>query len=388
MLASALVEERELFREHVLLSTCMRSEVYLEAREYHRAVDRVTELIAQAIDRSADEVTELSTINYGPGSARHLYRVASGLDSRILGEGEILTQVRLASESASRNSTMGPVLKALFKSAIEVGKEVRTSTRLSSGNTSIASAAARLILEHTISEGPPKVLVIGGGQIGTEAARVLSDKGASVGIVVRDPSAREDLFHLGLPLHRLVDIEELLVDADAAIFATRSDHALLESAQWSRIRSRRSTSAFMIDLSSPRNVAYTLADEPGLTLLDLGAVEEVVLSQLKVRQDAVKDAEMIIERNVEDFSSIGNAGEVSALLGALYKKAEEIRATELRAFLDRSPELPLAATAEVERLTAQMVAKLLHDPASRLRHLAKSERGRATLEELRELFEL
>jgi glutamyl-tRNA reductase len=379
--------------EFVVLSTCARTEIYFEALEFHSTVDRISTILASTLGRSKEELTQVARVHYGAGAAEHLYRVACGLDSRIVGESEILSQVKQAFEAAISEKSSGQVLNRLFREALEVGKKARSSTKLATGSTSVAAAGARLCLE-TIeidhSDTRPLIAVVGSGAVGLEVVEVLLDRSVDVVVVTRRPERVRDRDRIGsVEVRALEDLETILAKADGVVFATSSPSTILDSAMYEKVAVHRGGRRLaIVDLSMPRDVEIDVGDGEAVRLIDLDGVNRHVEAQLGVRLDAVQEVERFISGSLERFASIHAARELSPVLQALYQRAENIRLKEIEAFVHRrtvdDPEL----LAEIDRLTSQVVAKLLHAPATRLRKAVDGGRGTAAIDEFKELFDL
>jgi glutamyl-tRNA reductase len=387
-----LAKKGEIFVEGVVLSTCARTEIYLEAEEFHSTVDAVSELLAEQLGVPKHELNQTARVHYGLGAAEHLYRVACGLESRILGEGEILAQVRGAYNAARTHGLSGPTLNRLFQEGIEVGKSARATTKLATGNTSVASAGARMCLESVQleSDEAPHVAVIGAGAVGREAAQILIDNGATVTVVSRRIGrANEVANDIGAKVRPLGDLLELVVECDGLIFATSSSATILTEEAFREASPRRGGRHLsVIDLSLPRDVDVALHDHSGVTLFDLDGVNRRVEAQLGIRLEAVQDVEAQIARSLSSFGSINATRELSPVLSALYQRAEEIRAREVEQFLRRHTEFDEQTKEAVARLSSQLVAKLMHAPATQLRKLVETNRGSAAIQDVKTLFDL
>lgn len=377
--------------ESVVVSTCARTEIYMEASEFHASVERLAGLLAQTLGKTEELIVASARVHYAVGAAEHLYRVACGLESRIIGEGEILSQVREALGTSRARGLVGPILNRIFREAVEVGKRVRSNTKLASGNTSVASAGARMCLEMLGGAlGSPRVTVIGAGAIGRETASILLDNGAKVTVLSRrTEAARKIADDLGCESSEFSQFVAVLSQCDGAIFATSSPDALLGPSEYSVIsEGRQGRELCVVDLSMPRGVAQELRSETGVSLVDLEGVNARIEAHLGIRMDAVEAAEAHIQSALGRFGSISASKEISPVLSALYKKAEDIRLSELDAFYKRVKLLDPGTQREVDRLTSQVVAKLMHSPATQLKKIVDSGRGVGAIEDLRVLFDL
>jgi glutamyl-tRNA reductase len=379
--------------EYVVLSTCARTEIYFEASEFHSSVDRISTVLASVLGREKEELTQVARVHYGAGAAEHLYRVACGLDSRIVGESEILAQVKVAFEGAIAAKSSGQVMNRLFREAIEVGKKARSSTKLATGSTSIAAAGARLCLDMVNGdslESRPLIAVVGSGAVGLEVLEVLLDRSVDVVVVTRRPERVRGRDRTGCAeVRALEDLETVLAKVDGVVFATSSPSTILDSAMYEKVALYRDGRPLaIVDLSMPRDVDGEIGGGEAVRLIDLDAVNRHVEAQLGVRLDAVQEVERFISGSLERFESIHAARELSPVLQALYERAESIRLKELEGFVHRSSLDDPSLLAEVDRLTSQVVAKLLHAPATQLRKVVESGRGTVAIDEFKDLFNL
>ncbi|MGC8480061.1 MAG: hypothetical protein ACP5PJ_00800, partial [Acidimicrobiales bacterium] len=194
---------------------------------------------------------------------------------------------------------------------------------------------------------------------------------------------------IGAKVRPLTDLVELVVECDGMIFATSSSSTILTEQTFLSASSRRDgRHLVVIDLSLPRDVDVALHDHSGVTLFDLDGVNRRVEAQLGIRLEAVQDVEAQIARSLSSFGSINATRELSPVLSALYQRAEEIRAREVEQFLRRHTEFDEQTREAVSRLSSQIVAKLMHSPATKLRKLVETSRGPAAIEDVKTLFDL
>lgn len=391
-IVSALSELRgSLVDEAVVLSTCARTEIYVQAKEFHRTVEAIAEVISSKLGVSQSDFQRYARVHYADGAAEHLYRVACGLESRIVGESEILAQVKEAIEEAVQKGTSGPVLNRLFREAIEVGKWTRAETSLSVGSTSVGSAAVKILLSELEEVADPNVAVVGSGVIATEVVEILSDSGAVVTVVARDPSKAQLLAKSARGKFAAIeDLETVLAGADGAIFATTSPTYLLSTSNFVRVRSARvdPRPLVVVDLSLPRDVQPDVAKYDGIKLTDLEGVNQLIERSMSVRLDAVAEVEAKISAYLERFPSLSATKEISPVIASLYQRAETIRVEELAVFFERHRGLDPKLASEIDRLTNHIVKKLLHTPATQLRKVVDGSQNTDIVEDAKVLFGL
>ncbi len=388
-----LLTEEPLVSEAALISTCFRTELYAEVAEFHLGIEKLVDILAEVVQAGRAEVSSMGRVFYGRGVAEHVYRVASGIESRILGETEILGQVKSAMESARAQNISGKTINRLFQNAIEVGKAARSETNISVGATSLPSAAIRLLESHLPMQPETQSLVlVGVGQIGSGIADLAVSRFKSVTLVSRSEVSAQALaarLNPAVAVGGNSELMDLLRSADAAIFATASDTEVLDSASVLALSEFRSQSPIvMLDLGVPRNVNPVAQSAEGISLIQLESVNRFLAEESSVRFGAVAEVEKLIEARLEEFALIGASREIGPVLEALYKSAENVRLEELAKFGPKLAGLEDRQKAAVEALTHQIVARLLHEPAVQIRRQAASGNLPRLLEDVKLIFDL
>jgi glutamyl-tRNA reductase len=378
--------ERGIIEEALLLSTCARTELYIMAGQFHSTVDEVAAVFAQALQLPVASVQPVTRVLYGKAAIHHLLRVSGGLESAIVGESEILAQVKQSLLAARESMTVVGPLGRYFERVLEVGKRIRNETMIGSGNVSVTSAAALLaILEDAPRLESPRVGVVGSGAIGSEVARVLVDKGASVTIMSSSPERRELLERqlVGVSVAPTSNLTDQLGSLDALVMAGSTTPLVLDATALEGFAGLR-----IIDLCRPRTVDRVTAEVAGVTLLDLDDVNRFVSDQLAERMEAVNSVELIIEAELAAFGELVWIEDMAPMLRKLYEQAEQVRMSELTRTLKRLNYDDPKVAAELELLTHRIVNKLLHQPAASLRERAGSEGFAEYLETFKMIFQL
>jgi glutamyl-tRNA reductase len=362
-------------RELMLLSTCNRIEIYAWA-SVSTTAEVMDALLALARhwmgdDRRADELVAAAVQRCGDEAARHLLRVASGLESLVLGDAQILGQVRAAYRRAAEAGTLGAGLHRLCETALRTGKRVQHDTGLMGGRNSVGAEAAHLAHRRLGNLAPKRCVVIGCGKTGTRAARQLVKLGAvDVVLINRSPQRAQQLasevWGRAAPygsLHRE------LANADIGIVATSADVPPVRAASLKFCREMAGTSKremLLIDLSMPRNIEGEVVGLEGISLVDLDTLQPPVAAAEAARQAAVPGAERIAEEELADFMAWVNAGAAREAIRPLREALDELCRREV-AFAAGGDD------AIAERAAERIVAKLLARPMEALRHA--SERG-------------
>ena len=268
---------REHLLEVVVLSTCNRTEIYARCTHFHAAVGDVRDFLAEYSGADPDEFADHLYTYYDEAAIGHLFAVAAGLDSMIVGEAEILGQVRDAWQVAVREQTAPQFLTRMFKHAVESGKRVRTETGISRHPVSIPSAAVTVAAEHLGDFSGVRALVVGAGQMGVGLASVLRSRGVEQiwianRTVERGEQLAGDVDGKAIPL---TDVADALVDTDVLFASTASSEVLVERATVEMVMAcRNGRPLLIVDVALPRDVDPTVRDIPDVTLLDLDDLKE------------------------------------------------------------------------------------------------------------------
>ncbi|MGH9000104.1 MAG: glutamyl-tRNA reductase [Acidimicrobiia bacterium] len=382
---------REHLAEVVVLSTCNRTEIYAWCTKFHPAVSEVSEFLAEQAAMGPADLGEHIYSYYDEAAITHLFGVAAGVDSVILGEGEILGQVREALKVAEAEGASGPSVSRLFRHAVEVGKRSRAETGINRGAVSISSAAVTLAADRLGGLADRRVLVVGAGDMGEGIARSLVGSGvAEVMVSGLGPARATDVAaRFGgrpIPLSR---VPEALVAADLVLTSTGANEFVLDREQLAETMLRRFDRPILIvDIAVPRDVDPAAALLPGVTLLDMDDLKAFAERSMDQRRREVAGVRRIVAAELERFRAAHTAREVAPLIGALRARGEELRTRELERFRSKLDALSDKDAEAVDALTRGIVAKLLHEPTVRVKDAAGSGRGQAYADVLAALFDL
>ena len=381
---------REHLSEAVLLSTCMRTEIYVVAEQFHGALASVRNFLAEQSFTAPEDFGDHLYSHWDDAAISHLFSVASGLDSAVLGEGEILGQVRRAAEVAREERTCGPLLSGLFRSALEVGKRARTETNIARGVTSISQAAAALAVEHLGSLAGRPVLVLGAGDTGEGMTVALRAGGADVLVANRTWRKAVDVAHRvgGTPVE-MGDLPAHLVEVDVLLTSTSTDEVVIEAADLKPVMAARAGRPLLIvDVAMPRDVDPAAGMIEGVTLLDMSDLKRFAEAGRADRAAEVAQVRVIIEDELGRFRSQAAERQMAPLFASLRERADTLRLAELERFSGRLAELDDRQREAVEALTKGIVAKLLHEPTVGVKLDAGTAKGARLADALRTLFDL
>ncbi len=381
---------REHLAEAVLLSTCNRTEIYARATLFHPGIDDARHFLAEVGGIDPDALADLLYTYHDDAAVAHLFAVSAGLDSMIIGEHEILGQVREAWQVAEVEGTAGSLLSRTFRQAVEVGKRARTETAIGRHAVSVSSAAVTLAGETLGTLEGRRVLVLGAGEMGEQTAVALA--GAGVGEIVvanrtteRAATLAERVGGRAIGLEQIADV---MVRADVLLSCTGADEVLVERAAIESVmRARDNRAMLVIDVAVPRNVDPGVGQIFGVTLLDIDALRALGEQSLQQRRAEVGRVREMIATEIDRYRTERSAREVAPLISALRARAEELRVAEVDRHRNRIGDDP-AARDVVDAVTRALVNKLLHDPTVRLKDAAGSARGETYADALAELFAL
>jgi glutamyl-tRNA reductase len=382
---------REHLLETVVLSTCNRTEIYARCSRFHAAVGDVREFLGAHSGADPDEFADHLYTYYDDAAVSHLFSVAAGLDSMIVGESEILGQVHDAWEAAVHEGAVGQLLSHLFRHAVESGKRVRTETGIGRHPVSISSAAVAVAAEHLGSLDGAHVLVIGAGEMGEGVARSLASRGAADVCVANRTAARakEIARRVGGRAITLDRLEEELLDADVLLTSTASPHVLVERSAVEHVMAQRKhRSLLVVDVALPRDVDPGVRAVDGVTLLDLDDLKDYAQRSAELRRREIGRVREILSAQLDRYRSDRAAREVAPLVTALRASGEDVRRTELARLDAKLAGLSPEQREAVEAVTRGIVNKLLHEPTVRVKDAAGTGRGEYLADALAALFDL
>ncbi|MBI2856070.1 MAG: glutamyl-tRNA reductase, partial [Chloroflexi bacterium] len=303
-------------------------------------------------------------------AARHLFRVASGLDSMILGEAQILGQVRESYATAISNGGARGLISKVFHHALRVGKRARHETRIGENALSIGSAAVEMA-RHTLGDiRQSRVMVIGAGEAGKLVSRAMKDRGIGKLLVVNRTLKRAQELALELEgeAASFDDLETLLGSVDIVVSSTDSQDVVLTRNLVARAAAQRNGSPLLIvDIAIPRDADPAIGQVPGVSLLDMDDLEAISQANRQAREKEATRVEEIIEDEVVRFREWWNSLRVAPSIAQLKGHAELLRQGELRKTLKKMPHLPAEDVARIEMLSKALVKKLLHSPIANIK---------------------
>jgi glutamyl-tRNA reductase len=384
------LRSRGLLEESLVLSTCNRSELYgVPPETSHECAPGLSSFLSEFHSVRQDVLNGMLYQHYDRAAVRHLFRVSAGLDSQLLGEAEILGQVREAYRFAHEQGATGPVLNRLFQGALETGKRVRAETELGARPMSVAAAGVKLAERIFGKLADRTALVLGAGTISEQVVSALRDRGiAHLFVMNRSRDRAESLAQqFGGRVLEWGDWETALLAPDVIVSSVASEEPIVSRNVLEQAMATRSNRAlFLMDLGVPRNVEPAAADLYNLYIYNVDDLTEIVEQNRHARESEVPRAEVIVDEHVGKFLSWQASVELVGLVEALRSRIREERAAFIRARLDGMTHLNPGERERMETLMDELLEKLLVQPAERLRGEKELRRKIQNVEALRDLF--
>ncbi|MEZ6062696.1 MAG: glutamyl-tRNA reductase [Planctomycetaceae bacterium] len=396
-LARAYAEWRDQYpdSELVLLSTCNRVEVYAaeDAESGSLSFDHITDFISRFHNIPTDEFTSSVLSHHGRAAVEHLFEVVCSLDSMVLGEPQIVNQVKEAYRIAQENDSCGPLTNRLFQHALTVSGRVRSETRLSEGRVSIASVAVGDFARSIFNRFDNKtVLVIGAGEMASETLRYLKDEGVQRIVVVNRNRDRAVALaaEFGGETDAFENLDRWLSEADVIVSTTGATEPVVTHEQFAKARRQSNRHpVFILDLGAPRDFAPTIgAIDDNVFLYDIDALEATCQENRKLRENEIADAKKIIEVQTERFMHDVYHRATGPVIQRLRDHWGEISRSELEILYRKMPEMDASQRAAIEKTIHRIVNKLLHPPLETLRDEARAGEPHGLLDAVKRLFNL
>jgi glutamyl-tRNA reductase len=354
--------------ELAILSTCNRVELYAIMPE-----PKSDALLSYLVDIYHINSTEFEPYMYhyvDQEAVRHLFRVAAGLDSLVIGEPQILGQVTSALELAQSQKSGGPILSHLFQAAIHAGKRARAETHISRNPTSVSSLAANLAEQHVADIEHAQIVIIGAGEMAELAIESLRKRGANRILVVSRSLTRaaELTQRWDAQMITFDDLDQALAKADILISSTGAPHTIIHHSLVEKIMQERPQRPMVaIDIAVPRDIDPQVGELPGIRLYDIDSLSQQLEQSLAERMGEIPQVEVILKKEEAQFMEYFQTLEILPLISFVRNQAEEIRRSELEKTLRRLPDLDGGEIKRIEALTEALVKKLIDAPISRLR---------------------
>jgi glutamyl-tRNA reductase len=378
--------------EVVILSTCNRSEIYVARPTHGRPRRRdLIDFLADLRTVPADELAEHVYVREGRAAVAHLFRVASSLDSMVVGETQIVSQVKQALALADAHGSAGKVLRTVFQWALHVAKEVHTETGIASGRVSVGSVAVEFARQIFSRFEDKTVLLVGAGEMGKLTLRhVLETSPKRVLIANRTLARAEGLAtRFSAEAHGFDRLDECLALADIVICSTGSAEPVLTRERVASVQARREYGRLLIvDIAVPRDVEPTVGEVDGVYVYNIDDLQAVVDAGVEDRQSQIADVDRIIAEHVDEFVQWRDARSVGPLLKSLRDRLSQLTAAEIEWAKPKLSGDPQRDAEVFEQLTHRVIGKLMHGPSRVLNEKVHDGNVEVYAETLRRMFDL
>jgi glutamyl-tRNA reductase len=387
--------------EASILSTCNRLEIYTLLRHPDQGISAVGSFLSNISGLAVDELTPHLFTFHHEEAIGHLLRVSAGLDSLVLGEGQILSQVKKMVRLGQEHRSVGPILNRLLNQAVSTGKRVRTETNLGTGAVSISSAAVELAqlkvgqargVDELVPLDQEQVAVVGAGRMARLLLQHLQAKGCRGVVLLNRTVSKAELLAADFPAlpvqcRPLDDLNHCLSTCSLVFTSTAADTPIITAERLSSLNRR--SSLMLIDIGVPRNISADTAGLPGVQSYDVDDLQEVVNRNQEARREMAAEAEGLLEEEARLFLEWWDGLEAVPVVNRLRRQLEDIREQELQKALSRmGPDLSARERKVVEALSKGIINKILHTPVTNLRAPQPRQQRHSAMRVLEELFEL
>ena len=387
--------------EASILSTCNRLEIYTLLRHPEQGISAVGAFLSQLSGLAVEELTPHLFTFHHEEAISHLLRVSAGLDSLVLGEGQILSQVKKMVRLGQEHHSVGPILNRLLTQAVSTGKRVRTETNLGTGAVSISSAAVELAqlkvgqargLDELVTLDQEQVAVVGAGRMARLLLQHLQAKGCKGLVLLNRTVSKAELLAADFPAlpvqcRPLDDLDHCLSTCSLVFTSTAADTPIITAERLSGLNRR--SSLMLVDIGVPRNISADTAGLPGVQSYDVDDLQEVVNRNQEARREMAAEAEGLLQEESRAFLEWWDGLEAVPVVNRLRRQLEDIREQELQKALSRmGPDLSARERKVVEALSKGIINKILHTPVTNLRAPQPRQQRHSAMRVLEDLFEL
>ena len=387
--------------EASILSTCNRLEIYTLLRHPEQGISAVGAFLSQLSGLAVEELTPHLFTFHHEEAISHLLRVSAGLDSLVLGEGQILSQVKKMVRLGQEHHSVGPILNRLLTQAVSTGKRVRTETNLGTGAVSISSAAVELAqlkvgqargLDELVTLDQEQVAVVGAGRMARLLLQHLQAKGCKGLVLLNRTVSKAEILAADFPAlpvqcRPLDDLDHCLSTCSLVFTSTAADTPIIIAERLGGLNRR--SSLMLVDIGVPRNISADTAGLPGVQSYDVDDLQEVVNRNQEARREMAAEAEGLLQEESRAFLEWWDGLEAVPVVNRLRRQLEDIREQELQKALSRmGPDLSARERKVVEALSKGIINKILHTPVTNLRAPQPRQQRHSAMRVLEDLFEL
>ncbi|MFD1850135.1 glutamyl-tRNA reductase [Oceanobacillus bengalensis] len=391
LLEDAIIDlnKQKAILENVIISTCNRTEIYAVVDQVHTGRYYIKNFLAEWFHMEKEELSPYLRITEDDGALEHLFRVSTGLDSMVLGETQILGQVKQAFLTSQKVKTTGTIFNELFKQAITFGKRAHHETAIGEHAVSISYAAVELAKKMLGDLQTKHVAIVGAGKMGELAVKNLQGSGVrNITVINRTLEKAEELANKfqakAEPLNHLLDVLE---DADILISSTGSKSVVLKKQDMERIQAKRNGKAlFLVDIAVPRDIDPTIRDLDNVYLYDIDDLQGIVDSNLEARKAAAEQIEILLENEIVVFKEWLKTLGVVPVISALRNKALVIQQETMKSIERKMPDLTDREKKVLNKHTKSIVNQLLKVPITQAKELAGSSKAEESLQLFVDIF--
>ncbi|MFM8544561.1 MAG: glutamyl-tRNA reductase [Vulcanococcus sp.] len=384
-----------------ILSTCNRLEIYTLLRHPELGVSAVGSFLSDLSGLQVEQLLPHLFTYHHDEAVAHLMRVAAGLDSLVLGEGQILSQVKKMVRLGQEHQSIGPILNRLLNQAVSTGKRVRTETNLGTGAVSISSAAVELAqlkvgqargVDDLVPLDQEQIAVVGAGRMARLLLQHLQAKGAPGVVLLNRTVERAELMAADFPAlpvqcRPLADLDHCLSTCSLVFTSTAADEPIIDAARLGKLNRR--SALMLVDIGVPRNIAADVSALQGVASFDVDDLQEVVARNQEARREMAAEAELLLQDEGRQFLDWWDGLEAVPVVNRLRTQLEDIREQELHKALSRmGPDLSARERKVVEALSKGIINKILHTPVTNLRAPQPRQQRHIAMQVLQDLFDL
>jgi glutamyl-tRNA reductase len=380
----ALAALREHVDEGFIISTCNRVEICGLSTSENDVTARLVRFLAAWHGLAPEEIAPHLYTFRDAEAVQHLYRLAAGLDSMVVGEDQIVSQLKDALMAAHLGGAIGGVLHRLLHSALATGKQVRNNTGIGKNHLSVVSVALDLARRERGNLATERILVLGAGHMAELALKHLRSQAGGAIVIVNRTAARAEALaaRYSATAWPYEQLEQALIASDVVICCTSAPRTVIDTPMATRAAAGRDRPLLLLDLAVPRDVDLAVRDVPGALLFDVDDMAPICAANRAARSAEVARAEALIDESVERFMEWWGMQLAVPTIRAIRERAEAIRAAEIQRTLARCPELSEEERRAIDALSAAIVNKLLHDPIATLKDPAAGDEIRSAAQRL------
>lgn len=383
------LREQKSILESVLLSTCNRTELYVVSDQVHTGTYYTQKFLADYFDLDIEQIKEITEVRVGNDAIEHLYRVTAGLDSIVLGETQVLGQIRDAFFTAQEEHTTGKIFNRLFRDALTIAKRGHTETEISKNAISMSYAAVELAKKIFNNIKEKRILVVGAGEMAEESLLNLTTNGINdVTVINRSEDSGRVLAGKYAGKYRPInELEEALAQSDIVLSSTRAtDFVITTEMVNNAMIERPEESLLLVDIALPRDVEPGVLNIPNVYMYNVDDLNGLVDSNLESRVMEAQKIEKMIDESVDEFNGWIDVQGVRPVIQAMRKKALDIHETTFESVLNKMPELTKREKTVISKHMKSIINQMLRDPITYTKELAGDKKGGVQLTELEKLF--